>query len=135
MNRNKIILSENEFSVLKILAGIYLPDEWGAYGFLSLSRITKLEIKEVREACRSLATKGYSAYERSLWNDDGPAGAGYRATEEGAAFISPCDVCGARSVYEYEKDDRGLSPFDKGFSREKSKKIRECDEHYKKSNI
>lgn len=126
-------LNEKELVVLRALAEVYVPDEWRAYAFKGLASKVNLEIKEVRRACRSLTKKGLAAYERSLWSDDGPAGAGYRATEEGAAFISPCDVCGLRATYDYTLDDRGLSPWDKGFSEENSRHIQECDDHYKHS--
>src|SRR5437870_300515 len=81
----------------------YSPDEWGAYGFKGLVSQTKLEVPQVRRACRSLAKKGFAKFERTLWNEeDGqPAGAGYRATEEGAAYITPCDLCGKRATYDY----------------------------------
>lgn len=123
-------VNEKELAILKILAEAYSPDEWGAYAFASLSRQTKLEVKDVRRACRSLAKKGLAQYERSLWNDDGPAGAGYRATEEGAAFISPCDICQKRATYDYwidEKGEHALS-LDPG-----ARHILECDDHYKQS--
>lgn len=123
-------VNEKELAILKILAEAYSPDEWGAYAFASLSRQTKLEVKDVRRACRSLAKKGLAQYERSLWNDDGPAGAGYRATEEGAAFISPCDICGKRATYDYnvEQDGSWTSNDD-----EKTRHVLECDDHYKQS--
>lgn len=127
------MVNAKERQVLEILAKAYVPDEWGAYSFAPLAKMTELEVKEVRRACRSLARKGLAQYERSLWSEDGPAGAGYRATEEGAALINPCGMCGRRATYEYTRDDRGLSDWDKGFAREKAQKVFECGDHYKQT--
>lgn len=129
-----IKINDKERKVLEILADAYHPDEWGAYAFASLSRQTKLEVKEVRRACRSLAKKGLAKYERVLWNEDtGPAGAGYRATEEGAAFIDPCDICGGRISYDYTIDANGKHDWEKGYDEKTGRHIRECNEHYKQS--
>ncbi len=124
---NKI--NEKEQKILVVLAEAYEPDEWGAYGFASLSSQTKLEVKEVRRACRSLAKKGLAKFERTLWNEDGLAGAGYRATEEGAALITPCDICGKRATYYYYVNQKGEDAWHK----EGNRHIQECEEHYKKS--
>lgn len=126
-------INEKERKVLAILAEAYEPDEWGAYAFKSLSLQTKLEVKEVRRACRSLAKKGLAQYERTLWNEDtGPCGAGYRATEEGAALISPCDMCGVRATYDYRVDEKGEMFM--GFaSKTPLRRVRECENHYKAS--
>lgn len=95
-------LNDNECKVLAILADEY-SDEGRCYYFRSIAALSKLTIKEVRRACRSLAKKGFAKYERGLFNDDGEvAGSGYGATEAGAAFLSPCDVCGALAVFEYD---------------------------------
>lgn len=133
--KDKIKINENERKVLEKLVEAYEPEEWGAYGFKSLSLITELEIKAVRRSCRSLAKKGLAAYERTLWSDDGPAGAGYRATEKGAEFIEPCDVCGRRATFDYMVDDSGNHELDKGFNRENTHRVRECDDHYKLSKM
>lgn len=37
----------------------------------------------VRRACRLLTRHGLARYSNGLWNDDGPAGAGYGITTEG----------------------------------------------------
>lgn len=125
----KTKLNEKELEVLRCLAEAYHPDEdeWGAYGFKALSSITGLDAKNVRRACRSLARKGLAAYERGLWSDDGPAGAGYRATEEGAAYIFPCDVCGKRATYEYNVEKDGSFTMNDD---ENTTEIRECGQHY-----
>lgn len=114
---------------MMILADAYQPDEWGAYGFASLSSQTKLEVKDVRRACRSLAKKGLAQYERTLWNEDsGPAGAGYRATEIGAAFVAPCHVCGARATYDYKADSSGKML--RGIEMIAGVRVLECEDHY-----
>lgn len=113
--------------MLEILGEAYHPEEWGAYAFASLSRQTKLTIPEVRRACRSLAKKGLAKFEQVLWNDDGPAGAGYRATEEGAALISPCDICGKRAVYDYNVEEDGTFTMNDD---EKTRHVQECEEHH-----
>lgn len=123
-------INDNEKKVLKVLAEAYHPDEWGAYSFAPLSRLTKLEIKDVRRACRSLAKKGLAVFERTLWNDDGPAGAGYRASEAGAAHITPCDVCEKRATYDYNVEDDGTQTENDD---ENTRRVLECDDHYKQS--
>lgn len=124
-------LNEKEHTILEALADSYHPEEWGAYSFAPLSKKVGLEIKEVRRACRSLARKGLAQYERVLVDSDGvPAGAGYRATEEGAALICPCDVCGARATYEYEIDEFGEQVIVPR-PNQSIRKVRECEDHYK----
>lgn len=127
-------INEKERKVLKVLAEDYAPDEWGAYSFAPLCKITKLERKEVRRACRSLAKKGLAQFERALVDGDGvPAGAGYRATEQGAALISPCDLCAERAVYDYYVDEKGdQKMFEIG---KENRHVQECEEHYKKSKV
>lgn len=120
-------INDNERKVLEKLAEDWHPDEWGAYSFAPLSRITKLEIPQVRRACRSLAKKGLAAFERTLIDGDGiPAGAGYRATKEGAGLINPCDLCGKWASYDYSVDDNGQFAW-------KGRCVRECDAHYEQS--
>lgn len=124
-------INEKERKVLQALEEEYAPDEWRAYAFAALCEITKLERKEVRRACRSLARKGLAAFERTLVDEEGvPAGAGYRATEQGAAFISPCDICGGRAVYDYNVEKDGTMT---GNDDENTRRVLECEEHYKKS--
>jgi len=126
-------MSANELAILKILVEAYTPDEWGAYSFAPLAGQTKLGVKDVRRACRSLAKKGFAEYANALWNEDGPAGAGYHATEKGAAFIDPCDMCGSRATYDYEIDAAGKYPWDVGFDSSTARHVRECEEHHGKS--
>jgi hypothetical protein len=122
-----IKINEKERLVLNDLAEAYHPDEWRAFHFKGLIDEAKgLDLKSVRRACRSLARKGLAKYERSLWSDDGPAGAGYRATEEGATLVSPCDICSKRATYDYHVDDDGNWSF-------KGRRVRECEEHHEQS--
>lgn len=128
-------ITENERKVLSVLA-----EEWNSdmncYYFRGIVSKLKdeLDLRKVRLACRSLARKGLASFERGLFNDDGQvAGSGYCATRAGAALINPCDVCGDVITYEYDVDAKGLAFHEKGFDESTRKKIRECDEHYKKS--
>lgn len=85
-------ISEKEKAVLTVLA-----EEWGDEqnclffrGIVSRLERTplKLDLRQVRLACRSLARKGLASYERGLFDDDGMvAGSGYCATRLGADLI------------------------------------------------
>lgn len=120
-------INEDERKVLEVLAEVYDPEEWRAYNFGGLSRMLGLDRKEVRRACRSLARKGLAKYERALWNeDDGPAGAGYRATEEGAAMMFPCDICGARATFDWWENAEGGVTY---VPTDSVKHVRRCYEH------
>lgn len=127
-------ICENERKVLAALAEDYSDDEWHAWYLRDLVTETKLEIAQVRRACRSLAKKGYAKYERGLFNEDGEvAGSGYRATLAGAALMHPCDICGDYISYDYYVDEKGqysneLYPDEKGH-----RHVRECKQHYKQS--
>lgn len=125
-------VNDIERKVLRVLADEYHPEEWSAYSFKGLTGQTKLELKDVRRACRSLAKKGLAAYERSLVDCDGMmAGSGYRATEEGAALITPCDLCEKRAVYDYYVDGQGGEKmWDMGPG---NRRVQECEEHHGQS--
>lgn len=87
-----IKITDNERKVLETLADAYDQsgwDEYGIYTFDPLQRKTGLDRRHVRLACRSLQRKGLAKYVKALWNDDGPAGAGYGATQAGFDFINP----------------------------------------------
>lgn len=128
-------INDNERKVLEALVEAYSPDDWRAYAFADLVAVTKLELPQVRRCCRSLAKKNLARFERTLWDmDEGrPAGAGYHATHEGAAFINPCDICGGYISYDYYVDENGqfskeIFPEEKGH-----RLVRECEQHYKQS--
>ena len=113
-------VNPKELAVLEVLAEDFNADS-NCWYFKSIASVTKLTIKEVRRACRSLAKKGFASYERGLFDEDGQtAGSGYCATRKGAAYISPCDICGDLSCYDYTSEASGA-------------RILECEEHYKKS--
>ena len=108
-------LNENEMTVLRCLVDSYSEDEPRFMYFRGIAADTKLDVKVVRRAARSLARKGLAEFARGLFDEDGMvAGSGYGATRAGAALISPCDVCGTLATYEYDGK-------------------RECDDHYGKS--
>jgi hypothetical protein len=77
-------LNDNERKVLSVLARMARWDE----NYMSFDGIrnsgVKLDRKQIRRACRSLARKGLAEYGRGLWNDDGEVGgSGYCATKAG----------------------------------------------------
>jgi hypothetical protein len=82
----KMNLNPTEKKVLACLAeeaglDTYCGESY--YCFAVISEWIHLDRKEIRRACRSLARKGLTEYGRGLWNDFGPAGAGYRLTKAG----------------------------------------------------
>lgn len=105
-------INENERKVLELLEESYFgEDDWGAWHFKPLVNRTKLTLKEVRRACRSLHKKGLTSYERALIDDDGNfAGAGYRTTEQGAALVKPCLKCAKRGtmLIDWRDETKGL---------------------------
>lgn len=128
----KISINENERKILEAMSESYDSSGWdetGYFPFNSLMGLTKLDRKIVRRACRSLARKGLAKYLRGLWNDDGPAGAGYGATREGAALISPCDVCGDLATQDYFADSEGKLVIS---ITEGAKHILRCEKHQEK---
>lgn len=113
---DKIKLNENETKCIEVLVSGFDRTGWEEdryYNFNGLAKVTGLDRKKVRLACRSLTRKGLAQYMRGLWSDYGPAGAGYGATEKAAAMLCPCDICGELASYEYDGK-------------------RECQEHYGK---
>jgi len=83
----EIKINEKEEKCLRALAEYYDADANCMY-FRGVVEQTKLELKEVRRAVRSLARKGLAQFERGLFDDDGQvAGSGYRCTLEGVNFL------------------------------------------------
>lgn len=124
-------INENEKKVLEVLSEEF-SDEAKCFYFRSIVSKTGLELKQVRRACRSLARKGLAEYVRGLFDDEGmAAGSGYCATEDGAALISPCDVCGKLSIYDYVLNSDGKLAYD--YEEENVTRILECSYHYKQS--
>ena len=85
--KKEIKINERERKVLKAL--VFCVEDIGyCIYFRGIAEETRLKRSQVRLACRSLARKGLTRYERGLFDDDGMvAGSGYCATEEGAEFI------------------------------------------------
>lgn len=80
------VLSPDETSVIEVLGPIGgdFMDEWRALKFADIDQQLKIGRGRVRSACRSLAAKGYAAFEPQTWTEDGEFyGAGYRATAAG----------------------------------------------------
>jgi len=60
--------------------------DFNVLNFAEIMIRTGLERRVVRRSCRSLARKGFAAYVRGCWTEEGePAGSGYRLTKEGDA--------------------------------------------------
>ena len=115
----KIKINPTEYAVLEFLAAGWDGDQ-NCYYFRGIVSALKLELKQVRRACRSLAKKGLAEYQRGLFDDEGrAAGSGYCATRAGAAYIAPCDVCGDVITYDYVAENGA--------------QILECEKHYKQS--
>lgn len=63
-------------------------EEWTAYPFKSLCRLTGLTRDQVRTACRSLRDKGLARHERGLCTEDLVfIGSGYTATPAGSCLF------------------------------------------------
>lgn len=90
-----IKLNENEEKVLRHLTELY-SDSWGEDAYTYFRYIvegTKLELKVVRRACRSLARKKLAEFMRGLMDDEGQvAGSGYGATQEGRDWVDAKDL-------------------------------------------
>ncbi len=80
-------MTSDQAMVLKFLADNFRGEGW-AYSFRPIICETLLPRDRVRRAARALARKGFAAYHRGLWTDDGtPAGAGYAATAAGIEHL------------------------------------------------
>lgn len=80
-------VSEREREVLKVLVASMYDGEPAVMYFHLIANELKLEIPQVRRACRGLKRKGYADYVRGLMNEDGVAGSGYCATISGVQLI------------------------------------------------
>jgi hypothetical protein len=76
----------------KVLRALVSADDYCGFCYLSFKGIrakTRLGIKEIRRACRSLTRKGLAEYGRGLWTEDGePAGSGYAASRAARSYAS-----------------------------------------------
>lgn len=87
-----LTVSARERKVLSVLANGFHPFEWRAFNFKGIASGCDVEPHLVRRVTRALARKGLAQYERTLWDEyDGPAGAGYRCTEAGFAWLNRSD--------------------------------------------
>ena len=59
----------------------------GFWHFLPVQERTGYNRQIVRRHVRALARKGYAKFAKGLWNEEGPAGAGYAITKEGLNLI------------------------------------------------
>lgn len=79
----------------KVLQALVDADDYSGFCYLNFASIcadTRLERKQVRRACRSLARKGLAEFGKGLWTDEGePAGSGYCATRKAAAALASAD--------------------------------------------
>ena len=76
-------MNEKERKCLEVLAPHY-GNDCSCFAFRYLMSKTGLSRKEVRRSCRSLARKGFTAYERGLFTEDlQVAGSGYCCTKLG----------------------------------------------------
>lgn len=129
------MISGNEKRVLECLVERYDASGWGETGFFnfqSLMQKTGLDKNTVRKCCRSLKRKKLADYSNGLWYEDGgPAGSGYCATLEGAAYMNPCDHCEKLCEYEwYERDGKMVCVIVDDVEEGTHHKM--CEEHYRK---
>jgi len=95
MTINWAELTLHEQAVLPLLANTS-DEEWTAYPFKSLARLTGLTRDDVSVACRSLRTKGLARHERGLVTEDLEfVGSGYTATPEGSCLFWSHEYQGA----------------------------------------
>jgi hypothetical protein len=103
MKNDSVRINDNERRVLSFLDAE--TDHWAenCITFSWIADDTKLGLKEVRRAARSLRRKGLAEFHRGLMTEDGQvAGSGYCISKAGQALLHPCDICGAEAQYEYE---------------------------------
>ena len=90
-------INDNERKILLFLADpneeTFYEEEAGFWSFAPLMERTGLDRRNVRLACRSLARKGLARFECGLWGEEGPAGAGYSATQLGFDLVHQCHAC------------------------------------------
>lgn len=125
----KIEVSENELKVLEVLNELTRTHGETCIAFDYILGETKLPLKEIRNACRSLTKKGLAEFYRGLMTEEGEvAGSGYCISYEGQKYLSPCDLCGDLAVFDYYVDENGSQVLS-----DQGRHLLECEEHYKKS--
>lgn len=88
---NSTSLSDRERKALAALCQV--DGDFAFMSFASVARRSGLPPCDVRRSVRALARKGFAAFGKGLWTDDGtPAGSGYCATEAGRQRMEtkPC---------------------------------------------
>lgn len=83
-------LTEAHTRELRILEALNEgTEDFGYFGFDTLSRRTQLERRQVRLDVRRMARKGWTQFGKGLWSDCGePAGSGYAITDLGRAALA-----------------------------------------------
>lgn len=83
-------LTEARVRELRILAVLSEgTEDFGYFGFDTLSRRTQFERRQVRLDVRRMARKGWTQFGKGLWTEDGePAGSGYCITDLGRAALA-----------------------------------------------
>ncbi|MGB3042513.1 MAG: hypothetical protein WBB98_04945 [Xanthobacteraceae bacterium] len=75
-----------EQRILAVLAEA--GEDYGYFGFDSLSRQTQIERRQVRLDVRRMARKGLTKFDKGLWTDEGElAGSGYAITPAGRSAL------------------------------------------------
>ena len=76
-----------EQRILSVLAEA--DEDYGYFGFDSLSRQTQMDRRQVRLDVRRMARKGLTQFGKGLWTDEGGlAGSGYAITESGRKALA-----------------------------------------------
>ncbi len=109
-----ITVDAEDKAILRFLAGLtgysFYDSYCNEYSYASFDLIREestdelkytMEWKLVRRHCRKLARKGLLEYGKGLWNDEGPAGSGYRITKNGVALLELLEK--AEPVGKYEE--------------------------------
>ena len=79
-------VSARELKALRALGEVFDHDA-NCLSFKGIAQRSELELKHVRRTVRALARKGFALYVKGLWDDEGPRGAGYCCTHDGACLL------------------------------------------------
>lgn len=91
---NGVRINENERKVLEVLEANTRRDGEMCISFSYIEGETKLGLKTIRKACRSLARRGLAQFFRGLMTEDSEvAGSGYCISYDGELFLKPCIDC------------------------------------------
>lgn len=82
----KLTARDRELKILSVLAEG--REDFGYFGFETISRQTRIERRVIRLDVRRMARKGFTQYGKGLWNGEGePMGSGYAITPAGRALL------------------------------------------------